>query len=102
GIADLVGESGELARRLNLGGVAHPAKGLQPVVEDRLEVAATLQRRCLGLRREILCDVSLAEGIPKSLVGGAGAALVARQHFLGAAQRAGETEILVHERRAEA
>ena len=102
GITDLVGKGCQLCHSLRFRSVAHPAEGPKSIVKDGLQVANHLERPLFCLGTEVFGDVRLAECVSQPSVCGPGAALLARQHFLRTAQCAGEAEIFIHERRAEA
>ncbi len=77
GVADLVGDGGELFVGADLGGGGHPVELVDVVVHGGLDVVDHLERLGFAVAGEVALDVDLAEGLAERGVDGAGAALPA-------------------------
>ena len=96
GIADLVGDGGELLLGAHLGGGRHPVDLVDVAAHGGLDVVDHLQHFGLAVAGEVLVDVDLAERLAECSVDGAGAALPAGAMLrLAFEDAAVEVEVLV-------
>ena len=102
GIADLLGERGELGERLLLRLDRHPVEIVDVLAQRAFEVPDQLQHAALAVGAERGVDVELTERLAEVVVRVLHAALPARQQRLAAGEHAAvEIEVLVDERRGQ-